>query len=288
MDNKLPKLPRMAAIHDLSGMGKCSLSVALPIVSASGVECCCIPTALLSTHTGGFTGWTFTDLSGDIVPIAKHWHEEGLHFDAIYSGYLASEAQGMLLEQAIELLRCDDTLVIVDPVMGDNGKLYANLGNGMTECFRRLISRADIITPNVTEACFLTGVEYRQGLHDMQFVTELIDRLSMLGPRIVAVTGVSLEPDKVGIAARDNSDGKLCCVMGDKLEGMFHGAGDVFASSLAALLTRGAALEPAMQTAEEFVTKAIERTAIRGTPRHYGLDFEGVLPEYIKMCEELF
>lgn len=102
---KLPKLPRMAAVHDLSGMGKCSLTVALPIVSATGVECCCIPTALLSTHTGGFTDWTFTDLSEDIVPIAEHWHSLGLRFDAIYSGYLASEAQGELLERAIELLK---------------------------------------------------------------------------------------------------------------------------------------------------------------------------------------
>lgn len=138
---KLPKLPRMAAVHDLSGMGKCSLTVALPIVSATGVECCCIPTALLSTHTGGFTDWTFTDLSEDIVPIAEHWHSLGLRFDAIYSGYLASEAQGELLERAIELLKNDETLVIVDPAMADNGKYYANLGDKMTECFRRLIKK---------------------------------------------------------------------------------------------------------------------------------------------------
>ena len=162
---KLPKLPRMAAVHDLSGMGKCSLTVALPIVSATGVECCCIPTALLSTHTGGFTDWTFTDLSGDIVPIAEHWHSLGLRFDAIYSGYLASEAQGELLERAIELLKNDETLVIVDPAMADNGKYYANLGDKMTECFRRLIKKADIITPNITEACFLYGIQTRYSQH---------------------------------------------------------------------------------------------------------------------------
>ena len=285
---KLPKLPRMAAIHDISGLGKCSLTVALPIVSATGVECCCIPTALLSTHTGGFTDWTFTDLSGDIVPIAEHWHKLGVGFDAIYSGYLASPAQGRLLERAIELLRNDDTLVVVDPAMADNGRYYANLGQEMAESFRRLIKKADIITPNITEACFLTGMEYKTGVHDMAYITELIDRLSELGPHFVAVTGVSTESGRVGIVARDNAGGKMCAVMKRALDGTFHGSGDVFASAFAALLTRGAALEDALYTAEDFVTAAIERTAQRATPRHYGLDFEGVLPDYIEMCKKLF
>lgn len=285
---KLPKLPRMAAIHDISGLGKCSLTVALPIVSATGVECCCIPTALLSTHTGGFTDWTFTDLSGDIVPIAEHWHKLGVGFDAIYSGYLASPAQGRLLERAIELLRNENTLIVVDPAMADNGRYYANLGDEMAESFRRLIKQADIITPNMTEACFLTGVEYKTGVHDTAYVTELIDRLSELGPAFVAVTGVSCDTGSVGIVARDNCSGKMCSVMKPALDGTFHGSGDVFASAFAALLTRGAALEDALLTAEEFVTAAIERTAQRDTPRHYGLDFEGVLPEYIEMCKKLF
>lgn len=285
----LPKLPRMAAVHDLSGMGKCSLTVALPIVSATGVECCCIPTALLSTHTGGcLTGWTFTDLSGDIVPIARHWHDMALKFDAVYSGYLASEAQGRLLEQAIDLIAGEDTHIIVDPAMADNGNYYANLDVRMTECFRRLIKRADIITPNITEACFLTDTPYRAGGHDEKFVTELIDKLSELGPDFVAITGVSPERGKVGIVARDNKTGMSCCVMNDALDGTFHGSGDVFASAFAALLTRGAPLEKALCTAEQFVTAAIERTALRATPREYGLDFEGILPEYIRLCEALF
>ena len=172
--------------------------------------------------------------------------------------------------------------------MADNGKYYANLGDKMTECFRRLIKKADIITPNITEACFLTGMEYRPGTHSMAYVTELNDRLSELGPNFVAVTGVSAEPGKVGIVARDNKSGRLCSVMNEALDGTFHGSGDVFASAFAALLTRGAALEDALNAAEKFVTAAIERTAKRNTPRHYGLDFEGVLPEYIKICSRLF
>ena len=193
-----------------------------------------------------------------------------------------------LLERAIELLKNDETLVIVDPAMADNGKYYANLGDWMAECFRRLIKKANIITPNITEACLLTGMEYRPGTHSMAYVTELIDRLSELGPDFVAVTGVSAEPGKVGIVARDNKSGRLCSVMNEALDGTFHGAGDVFASAFAALLTRGAALEDALNAAEEFVTAAIERTAKRNTPRHYGLDFEGVLPKYIEICRGLF
>ena len=130
-----------------------------------------------------------------------------------------------MLERAIELLKNDETLVIVDPAMADNGKYYANLGDKMTECFRRLIKKADIITPNITEACFLTGMEYRPGTHSMAYVTELIDRLSELGPNFVAVTGVSAEPGKVGIVARDNKSGRLCSVMNEALDGTFHGSG---------------------------------------------------------------
>ena len=282
------ELKRMAAIHDLSGLGKCSLTVALPIVSASGVECCCIPTALLSTHTGGFKGWTFRDLSEDIVPIASHWNELNVKFDAVYSGYLASPEQGRLLEQTIDLIAGENTLVIVDPAMADNGKYYANLGEQMAECFRSLMAKADIVTPNITEACFITNTEYTNGPCTMEFVEGLIEKLFALGPKIVAITGVSLENAKVGVVAKDKDSGKLCVVMNDAREGIFHGAGDIFASSFAALLTRGAELETALETAEKFVADCIERTEKRGTPRHYGMDFESALPEYINSIEKIF
>ena len=284
----LSKLPRMAAVNDISGLGKCSLTVALPIVSATGVECCCIPTALLSTHTGGFTGWTLNDLSGDIVPIAEHWHELGVHFDAVYSGYLASEKQGELLGKAIDLIKSDDTLIIVDPAMADNGKYYTNLDDRMAKCFRELIKKADIITPNITEACFITETPYMPAPQTKELVNELLEKLSALGPKIVAITGVSFEEGKVGIAARDNVSGKDCVVMSEAREGTFHGSGDVFGSAFAALLTRGAGLDDALRIAESFVAESIERTELRGTPRHYGLDFEGALKGYVDKCAHLF
>lgn len=278
----------MAAIHDLSGLGKCSLTVALPIVSASGVECCCIPTALLSTHTGGFTGWTFHDLSEDIVPIAGHWNELNVSFDSVYSGYLASPEQGKLLEKAIELLAGENTIVIVDPAMADNGKYYANLSESMAECFRSLMSKADVVTPNITEACFITGTEYRSGPYTEEFVEELMKKLFALGPKTVAITGVSFEEGKVGVVAKNSAEGKLYAVMNAAKEGMFHGAGDIFASAFSALLTRGAELETALCTAEKFVSDCIERTEKRGTPRHYGMDFEGALPAYVRSLENIF
>ena len=282
-------LPRMAAIHDISGLGKCSLTVALPIVSASGVECCCIPTALLSTHTGCFTDWTFRDLSDDILPIAEHWSkQEDIKFDAIYSGYLASEKQGELIEKCIDCLKGENTLVIVDPAMADNGRYYANLDEKMAACFRRLISKADVITPNITEACFITETEYNPTTHSDEFVNSLIEKLSALGPRIVAITGVCPDESHVGIVAKDNATGKTCRYMNKAREGMFHGSGDVFASSFAALLTRGADIETALRIAESFVSDCVERTEKHNVPRHYGLDFESALPQYIKNIEKSF
>lgn len=286
--NDIKKLPRMAAINDISGLGKCSLTVALPVVSASGVECCCIPTALLSTHTGCFEGWTFRDLSDDILPIAEHWsRQEDIKFDAIYSGYLASEKQGELIEKCIDYLKSEDTLVIVDPAMADNGKYYANFDEKMSACFRKLIAKADVITPNLTEACFITGTEYIPAPHSEEFISELIDKLSALGPKIVAITGVCPDKEHVGIVARDNKTGKTSSFMSVSHEGTFHGSGDVFASSFAALLTRGAELETALKLAEAFVSDCVERTEKRNIPRHYGLDFESALPQYIRNVEKL-
>ena len=138
---KLPRLKRIAAVHDLSGLGKCSLTVALPVISAAGVECACIPTALLSTHTGEFTGWTLRDLTDEMLPIARHWKRTGAQFDGVYTGYLANPAQAQTLEQVIDLISNPETTLIVDPVMADNGSYYSNMGEEMCAAFRHLIRR---------------------------------------------------------------------------------------------------------------------------------------------------
>ena len=280
---------RIAAIHDLSGFGKCSLTVALPILSASGVECACIPTALLSTHTGGFTGYTFKDLSDEMLPIARHWKKEGVRLDGIYSGYLANPAQAEMLSEIIDLLATDETKIIVDPVMADNGKYYANFGDDMAQAFKKLCRRAQILTPNVTEASLITGLPYREAPHDETYLRELTAALAALAPdAVIAVTGASPEAGSVGVYAVDSKTGKSCLCVRPVREGTFHGTGDVFASAFASLMVRGASLQSSAETAISLVCDSIDRTVARGTPRRNGVDFEGALPAYVEKVAKLF
>lgn len=280
-------LKRLVAINDLSGVGKCSLTVTLPVVSATGVECACLPTTVLSTHTCGFTGYTVRDLSQDILPIAEHWKREGLHFDAICTGYMANPAQADGIEKAVELIRSEDTFFVVDPAMADNGAYYPMLGEPIRDAFRRLIAKADVITPNVTEAALLTGLPYHEAPHSEEYIQELLHALGKLGAKIVAITSVFTEDGLVGNVALDTRTGEVFRSMHLALEGSFHGAGDVFTASLSSLLVRGATLREAMQLSAMLVCDSIERTVRRGTPRHMGVDFESALPDYGKRVAQL-
>ena len=281
-------LKRIAAIHDISGVGKCSLTVALPVISASGVECAALPTALLSTHTGGFDNYAFRDLSEELLPIARHWKEEGIVFDGIYSGYLASSKQEEMLEEIIELISNENTKVIVDPVMADNGSYYSKLGHDMCLAFRHLCGKAHIITPNITEAALLTGLPYREAPHERGYIDALVEGLAKLCGGIIAVTGVCPDKERVGVYAVDIQSGESCFASGEAKDGVFCGTGDLFASALAALLLRGAGLRDAVETAVSLVNESIERTVVRGTPRRNGVDFEGALPNYIRRVSALF
>ena len=284
----MKELKRIAAIHDISGFGKCSLTVALPVISASGVECACMPTALLSTHTGGFKDFTFRDLSDEMLPIARHWKAEGIEFDGIYSGYLASAKQAEMLEEIIEILASPTTKIIVDPVMADNGSYYSKLGHEMCLAFRGLCRKADIITPNITEAALLSDMPYREGPHDEKYLSSLVDGLRGLCSGIIAVTGVRPDNDSVGVYALDTETGENCLCVRKAKEGVFCGTGDIFASSFAALMLRGASLKDAAETAISLVGDSIDRTVERATPRRSGVDFEGALPSYIRRVSELF
>jgi len=284
----MEKLKRIAAIHDISGVGKCSLTVALPVISASGVECACMPTALLSTHTGGFENFTFRDLSDEMLPIARHWKTEGIEFDGIYSGYLASAKQAEMLEEIIEILSSEKTKVIVDPVMADNGKYYSNLGSDMCLAFRRLCGRAHIITPNITEAALLTDLPYREGPHECEYIDSLVGGLSKLCSGIIVITGVRPDEEHVGVYAVNTQTGETCLSVSPAREGVFCGTGDIYASAFASLMLRGASLKDAVETAILLVSESIERTVERGTPRRNGVDFECALPGYIKRVSELF
>ena len=280
-------LKRIAAIHDLSGVGKCSLTVALPVISASGVECACLPTALLSTHTGEFQDFTFRDLSAELLPIAKRWNAEDIIFNGIYSGYLASPEQELLLEEALDQITNPETIIICDPVMADHGKYYSGFDENMAQAFRRLLLRANVVTPNITEAAYLTKLPYQEPVHSQEYVTELLLALAELGPRVIALTGVHLSENEVGVAVFDRLTGETCFSMRQAREGVFYGTGDIFASAFAALIVRGAGLRSACEAATSLVSDSIDRTVLRETPRRFGVDFENALCGYIKRLEEI-
>lgn len=284
----LKETKRIAAVHDISGMGRCSLTMALPVISASGVECSCLPTALLSTHTGGFTNFTFKDLSEEMLPIARHWRQVGAEFDGVYSGYLASAAQAELLKEAISIIRTDKTRIIVDPVMADNGSYYSSFGDDMCEAFKRLCAEADIITPNITEAALMTGVAYEDRLHSRDYINTLLEKLGEICHGVIALTGVRPEKGSIGAVAYDTRTGEKHIAVRPVREGTFHGTGDLFASAFSSLTIRGASLKDSTETAIMLVGESIDRTVMLETPRRNGVDFEGALPKYILQVAKLF
>ena len=280
-------LKRIAAINDLSCVGKCSLTVSLPVISAAGVECSCMPTAVLSTHTAVFTGYTVRDLSDDMLPIARHWKKEGIHFDGIYSGYMISPQQGEIISEIFDMISDEDTLIIVDPVMADNGSYYAGMGEEMAEAFRKLCAKAHIITPNVTEACYLTGIEYQPGPHSEEYIDALMEGLKKLCSGRIILTGVCPDEKRIGNVAWDGRSGETASCFNDRLPAAYHGTGDVFTSCLAALLVRGANIDDAISMSAQLVIDSMARSIESGIPHHMGVDFEGILPAFTAKVEEL-
>lgn len=269
--------PLVAAIHDLSGFGRCSLTVAIPILSAMGVQCCPLPTAFLSTHTGGFAGFTFLDMTDEMPKVTAHWKSLGLHFDAVYSGFLGSERQIGVVEEFLREFRSENTVVVVDPVMGDHGRAYQTYTPAMCAGMAHLAEQADVITPNLTEAAFLLGRPYQKlpdGEDGLRFVTE---QLSRGGKRSVVLTGASLKPGQTGALCFDAETEQIEAVQTAFVAHEFHGTGDVFASVLTGALVRGASLAAAAAQAAEFVRACAIRTAEEGLPMREGVDFEPLL-----------
>ena len=271
----MEKQKRVAAIHDISGFGKCSLTVALPVLSSVGLETCVIPTAVLSTHTGGFTGFTYRDLTEDILPMARHWHSLGLHFDAIYTGYLGSIEQIDLVREVVSLLRDEDTLVLADPAMADNGRLYSLFSPGFEQGMATLCADADIIIPNITEAAMLCGLNYPEQLTEAY--TQML--LTELNHPCVILTGTGYEPGTTGVTLREGE--RQILYTHPKVGKNCHGTGDLFAACFTGALMQGKNKENAVQIAADFVCSAIRKTV--DTPAHwYGVKFELALPDLIE------
>lgn len=276
--------PTAAAIHDLSGVGKCSLTVALPILSACGVETSVLPTAVLSTHTGGFTDYVYIDLTDYMTPIADHWKSVGCHFDALYTGFLGSAGQIDIVDRIFTQFGDKDTKIVIDPVMGDNGKLYPTYTDEMADGIARLSRRANVLVPNMTEASRILGIPYKEGPYTKEYMEEVLHSLSDLGPSQVVLTGIWFEEGKLGAACYDRKAGKTDYTLYDRIPGYFHGTGDTFASVLTGALLRGLDLFAAAQLATEFTWKTIVTTADTQKDLRFGPKFEHHLPW---LCETL-
>ena len=278
-------MKRIITVQDISCVGKCSLTVALPVISAMGVEACVLPTAVLSTHTA-FKGFTFRDLTGDLPAITRHWQEEKINFDAIYTGYLGSLEQINLMHQLIKDFGAGSTRVIVDPCMADNGSLYSGFTPEFAKAMAGLCAKADVIVPNLTEASFLLGQPYVASGYNKDYIEELIKKLAGLGARRVVLKGISFDEKKIGIASYDSDSQKINWYFHEKMPQNFHGTGDIFASVLTGALVRDFSLDKACRLAADFVVESIRATLSHKDYNWYGVDFETALLSLISQLSD--
>ncbi|MBO7689681.1 MAG: pyridoxamine kinase, partial [Clostridia bacterium] len=259
-----------------------SLTEALPIISAAGVECAVLPTTVLSTHTA-FEGYTFHDLTEDLPGIAEHWAKLGLQFSTIYTGYLGSIHQVELVKAIIERFRDEQNIVLVDPAMADHGKLYAGFVPEFVGAMKGLCAIADVVVPNITEAAFLLGQEYIAEGYSEDYIKGLLKGLTDLGPRTSVLTGVSFSEDKLGAMAYDRETDTFFSYFTDREPKNFHGTGDLFASALVGALENGFAIEDGIRIASEYTLASLRATLNDPEGRWYGVNFEEALPVYMRL-----
>jgi len=272
---------RVLTIQDISCVGQCSLTVALPILSAAGFETAILPSAVLSTHTAGFTGYTFRDLTDDMPSIAAHWKKENLFFDAIYTGYLGSTEQIDYVKSIMATLGKSKAVNIVDPAMADNGKLYPAFDDAFVQQMKTLAFDADIILPNITEACFLTGLPYKEN-YDEKYIDDILEALSDSGAKNIILTGVGYDEKTTGVVVYSN--GEKSYYKHKKISQGCHGTGDVYASAFVGAYIGGKTLYESAKIAADYTVLCIENT-IGDKDHTYGVKFEPILGEYIKMIK---
>ena len=274
-------MKKVLTVQDISCLGKCSLTIALPVISALGSETVILPTAVLSTHTM-FKNFTCKDLSDQIEPITAHWKSEGVKFDAIYTGYLGTIEQIDQMKRLFRDFKGEDTLVFVDPVMADNGKLYPAFDMDYVKKNAELCAGADIVVPNITEASLMTGMDYREE-YGVDYIKELLRRMNDLGARINVITGVSLEKGKTGVMGFDRGTGEYYVYQNDRVDAVYHGTGDLFSSACVGEMMKGRDWRDAMRIAADYTAHTIEVTLESADKPWYGVDFETTLPDLIAM-----
>jgi pyridoxine kinase len=272
---------KVLTIQDISCVGQCSLTVALPIISACGVETCVLPSAVLSTHTGGFKGFTFRDLTEDMPAIREHWEKEGIKFDTIYTGYLGSTKQIDYVKDIFASGSKEGTVKVVDPAMADNGKLYYGFDEAFVEAMKGLCAKADYLVPNITEAAFLVGMEYKTE-YDREYIDSLLNALSDIGCKNIIFTGISYREGYTGVVVFEN--GVYSYYEHEKIAGGCHGTGDVYASAFVGALMRGKTAYEAAMVAAEYTLECIRQT-VKLDNHWYGAAFELAVPKLIELLK---
>lgn len=269
-------MKKVVTIQDISCVGKCSLTVALPIISSMGIETAVIPTAVLSTHTA-FRNFTYRDLSNDLPAIAKHWKQEGFDFESIYTGYLGSIEQIDMLKKFFKQFKTEDNFIFVDPVMADDGKLYPGFDQKFALEMKGLCETADVIVPNLTEASYMLEREYKENYTEEE-IKELLIELSNLGPKQVVLTGVSFQEDELGVMTYNKNTNQFFSYFKEKIPVKYHGTGDVFASTLVGAMVNEKTIEESLKIAVDYVWETIKDTYITNKEDAYGVNFESKIP----------
>lgn len=278
-------MKRIMTIQDISCIGKCSLTVALPIISAMGIETAIVPTAVLSTHTM-FSDFTFKDLTDQMEGIKKHWVKEGFSFDTIYTGYLGSIEQIELVASYFDTFKGPVTTIIMDPAMADNGKLYTGFDNNFAREMGKLCSKSDVILPNISEASLMLGEDYPGEDASESTIKALLDKLSELGAKISVITGVSLDDGSFGYMGYNRETKKYFKYGTQKVPYKSHGTGDVFASAFTGALTRGFTVDKALQIAANFTCACINNSYNDPDRVNYAVNFEFEIPYLLRLISE--
>lgn len=277
-------MKRILTVQDISCVGKCSLTVALPIISAAGVEAGILPTAVLSTHTQ-FSTFTFCDLTEEIEKISNAFKTLDIDFDAIYTGYLGSFEQLSLVSDLFDRNRAENCAIVIDPVMADNGKLYHGFTPEFAREMAKLCGKADLIMPNLTEASFMLDVPYNPD-YDEEYIRDMLKKLTALGARTAALTGITFDKSKLGVYSYDSATDEYFYYCNDYLPVSYHGTGDIFASATLGAMMHGHSINSALKVAVDFTLECIKKTMADENRRFYGVNFEEAIPYYVERLEK--
>lgn len=268
-------IKKVVAIHDISGLGRCSLTAVIPILSVLGVQPCPFPTAILSCQTG-YSNFSFLDLTEEMINYKNSWDEMGFAFDGVYSGFLGSEKQIDIVKELI--VSQNISFVLIDPAMGDNGTIYKTYTEAMCSKMKELVSLATVTTPNITEACILLGKQYKNGEYSLEEIEEIAKGIGVLGPKKVVITGI-IKGSEIINFAYDMDEDKKYIIVNNHSDRSFGGTGDIFASIICGMLMRGKGFEESVKKASEFVYKAISYSDTKKIDVKNGVVFEPILKE---------